>query len=361
MQARYAIEGIHDRPSAMRCGRIAQTMRGRRPKASLRCGRLLARLWVCGAFLSTAGCDGGCRGKTAPTQASAPPRVSVPTVRSWQTTLHARGSAGAIFRELKSLTLNEEQNAELANAGAAFEAAANTASEVDAGSLRTELHGALAELINEVKAGKVDLEKLGSIEARLGRADELRHQRECDALNRIQRTLTPAQKKAVAGAVRRVGLNPRAEGAGVVSRPDAATPGMPADASSPAPKQAETSWARARLESYVSGLGLDPTQKAKVKTILDTDSTLNSAHNTEAEQEAMLLDAFEGEGFDAHRFRFGDSQDGRAPFFRLVRFVAKVVPILTPDQQRTLASKLVEPPASPKRHHRSGGGNEDPE
>jgi len=244
------------------------------------------------------------------------------------------------------VTLNPEQQAELGRVGLELQEA-ERAARGDAGPERAALKAAHAELIESVKAGKVDLEKLGALEASLARADEARHRREAMALNRVQRVLDPSQRAAVAAAARTDGT-PRGFDAGVldVTLFDGGA------------RKGEINWARTRLESYVSGLGLDPQQDKKVKAILDAEPLPPpDARQREVARKAALFDAFEREGFDALTYPQDTATEGRSPFLRLARFVAKVVPVLTPEQQTKLAAKLVEP--EPRRPRRAPSDDEE--
>jgi Spy/CpxP family protein refolding chaperone len=303
--------------------------------------------------IALAGCDGGCGGKGGKqaTPSSAPTTTPAPSASArteWRTTLRARGSTGAIFRALGSLTLNEEQQATLTNIGAELQESARTAG-ADAGAERAELKAAMADLREGVKAGKVDLEKLSAREAQLVQADEARHKREVVALNRVQRVLDASQRSAVVMAVRADGKTPKFLDGGLpASRLDAGAPIGDAGA-----RRGEINWARTRLENYMLGLGLDAAQEKKVKAILDAEPMPPpDAAQIEGQRRAALLDAFGKDGFDAAHFPVEVVSEGRSPFFRLARFVAKVVPLLTPEQQTKLAAKLVEPEtAPPRRRH----------
>jgi Spy/CpxP family protein refolding chaperone len=318
-------------------------------------------LWI--LPIALAGCDHGCGGKSGNQATSSSPAASAAPSASarsgWRTTLRARGTTGAIFRAVQSLTLNEEQQATLTSIGLELQESVR-ASGRDAGAERSELKTALAEVVEGVKSGKVDLEKLAAHEAQLAQADAARHKREVVALNRLQRALDASQRTAVVTAVRADGRTPKLVDGGSLSARPAEDAG-PRDAGA---RRGEVNWARARLENYVTGIGLDPAQEKKVKAILDAEPMPPAdAREIEGQQRAALLDAFEKDGFDAGHFPVELVSEGRSPFFRLARFVAKVVPLLTPEQNAKLATKLAEPenPAPRRPRHGAPSIEEDPD
>jgi hypothetical protein len=324
----------------------------------------VTRAWpffLLGLCLEVAGCD-GCGSKPKPTETpsgtsgSGSAQVAPTSSSAWRSTLKARGSAGKIFRAVQSLTLDEEQQLNLVKVGNDLHDAENAAraAEQDAGFVKGELTAAHADIVEGVKAGNVDVAKMAAHEAALAKADEARHHRESEALNRTQRLLDPTQRLAVATAVRGSAKVP-------ARNEDARAPRTPPASARDGGPRKEVNWARTRLESYVSNLGLDSEQEKKVNALLDSHAA-SDARDEEGPRLTALLDAFEKDGFDANRFPFGDPQDGRGPLFRLGRFLAKVVPILKPEQQSKLAAKLIEPEAVPKRRHPGmAGAHEDPD
>jgi Spy/CpxP family protein refolding chaperone len=288
-------------------------------------------LWLV-SLLALASCD-SCKKKPDATPSTSAPDASART--AWRTTLRAPGTTGAIFRALPALALNEEQQTKLSEIGAELQEGQQRA-RGDAGKERAELRAALADLMEQVKAGKIDSAKLQAREAALARSAEARHKHEAEALNRVQRVLDPSQRATVASGARASEERTRRANAGPDHRRDAG-----GDAGA---RRKELSWARMRLESYVDGLKLDAEQDKKIKAILDAEPLPSAdAHEAEAEQRAALLDAFEKPGFDANHFPIESRSDGRTPFFGLARFLEKVVPILEPAQLLKLAEKLDEP------------------
>jgi Spy/CpxP family protein refolding chaperone len=289
---------------------------------------------------SGAGGSGPTASTSASSSASAAPRPPLPS----------GGPFGAVFQAIESQSLNAEQRAVINKAAAELRAGDELAkgTDSDAGP-RASFRQMQAELAAGVKGGKVDLAKLNEGQSAVERVTKARQAREAEALTKIQRVLTPAQRQNIASSIRtaeektasRIEKHDKHEkrdgGRAEAGRNDAGAP----------------NWARLRLESYVRDLGLDAGQQKSVDALLAKETSLSPRAESKAQRDAMLS-AFEKDGFDALAFRTDDVQPRMAAFLDLASFLAQVVPTLRPEQRDKLATKFEKGP-EPTEHNRRRG------
>ena len=237
--------------------------------------------------------------------------------------VRATGAAGALFRAVNTIELNEEQRATLEKIAADIREAERAARDVDAGAPRSDMKEAYAALVAGVKAGKIEPAKMAPHYAALEKTAKARQDREADALNRLHAALDPSQRAAVVGAARAV-EEKRVVRMNVQDRPDAGGPDP----------------AKLRLQRYTRELGLDAEQQKKLANIVPPENRAANAREELAKQTEVLLAAFEKEAFDAKNLDLGATKAARAPIEDQVKLFGQLLPILKPEQRERLAKNL---------------------
>jgi hypothetical protein len=186
---------------------------------------------------------------------------------------------------------------------------------------RKALH---AELVAEVRAGKIDTTKLDPHLAALEKDVQARQDKEADALDKLHALLDAGQRKSAVADVR------------------AKLEAREAKMAKAAAKKEEI--AKKRLEHMTSELGLDDAQQKKVDALLSKDDGKSPAdlHADLKKRMDALLTAFEADTFDAKKQEVFTTaaNTARTMAGRETAFLAQVLPILQPGQREKLAAKL---------------------
>src|SRR5262249_17889158 len=154
-------------------------------------------------------------------------------------------------------------------------------------------------------------------EAAVEKAQKARQDKEAEALNGLYAALEPAQRKAVAAAIRAKHTEREGKHA------------------APNPKQ--------RLEHLTKQIDLDAGPQKKVEALLskDKEGAEEAAHQEMKKHAEAVLAAFEGDGFDAKKLEVppGAGKKGMAAH---VQFLGALLPILKPEQRDKLVAAMVK-------------------
>lgn len=285
------------------------------------------------------GGDGGGSGASpsASTSASAAPSAAT-TPQRRAPMVRLAGPGGQLFRAATQLELREDQKTAIEKINADLGEARLAAADAGA---RTETKEAHDDLVAGIKAGKVDMAKIAAHGPALEKAAAARHDKDDEAIQRLHDILDASQRATIVGNVRKQEEKREAR-IKAHEKPDAG----------------QVNFARARMESYTRDLDLDAEQQKKVQAILPTaDSKGVGDVREEAKKElAALLTAFEKDVFDAKAL--GDVHKAKNSFEELAAFMAKLTPILKPEQREKLAKKL-ERSERPRRGGYGGGATDD--
>jgi Spy/CpxP family protein refolding chaperone len=309
-------------------------------------------------------CGGGSSGTSpsASTSSSGAPTTSVASAsasasgssaRRGGPQVRASGAAGAIFRATHGLDLSTDQKSTIekigedlragnpAAAGGGDGGAAPAAAAGDGGANpRAEMKEAHADLINGVKAGKLDMAKLDAHQAAIDKATKARMDRELEALNKLHGTLQPEQRAKVVSNIK-AAEEKRANRMKAHDKPDAGKP----------------NFAKMRFEHYTRDLDLSDDQKKKVEGLLPKEDKTDAMREDNKKVLEATLAAFEKEGFDAKKLPQPDPKKKMQPFADLAKFFNGLLPVLKPEQRDKLAAKLEKPSGGSGRGgpHRGGG------
>lgn len=289
--------------------------------------------------------DGGCGSKgsgAGPSATASSSSASASTGSSGsnhpRSTLRASGSIGTMFQAVQALDLNEEQRANIERIGTDLREAekAELAARDDAGP-RLGMAAMEGELMAGIKAGKLDSTKIDAQEAVVEKAVSRRREREALALNKVQRLLDPAQRKAVVTSIR-VTEERRWARMKQRDKPDAAV---------------LANMARLKFEHYTQGLDLDVEQQKKVQALMPKPESAPTDPRAEAKKYMDdLLAGFENDGFDATKIDSGEAKRRFSAFSETVKFVRQLLPILKPEQREKLAAKFDRDAGMGERHMR---------
>jgi Spy/CpxP family protein refolding chaperone len=237
----------------------------------------------------------------------------------------ASGPTGALFRAASSLDLKPEQKASLEKIATEMRDADRASrGDVDGGGARTAMKLAHNELLDGVRAGKIDSAKMAKHYEAMESAATARLDKDAEALNKLHATLDAGQRTAAVASVRAVDEKRAARMKGR-DQPDGGRPSV----------------AKMRLERYTRDLDLDADQQKKVQAILPKDDAraLDAREQAKKHQEAVLA-AFEAPTFDAKKLDSGDAKKIRAPMEEQVKFLGQLLPILRTDQRDRLAKQM---------------------
>lgn len=271
--------------------------------------------------------------------------------------IRASGVTGAIFRATHNLDLSADQKSSIEKIGADLRAGAAAAvadggapaAGADGGAggntARAEMREAHADLVNGVKAGKLDMAKLDAHQAAIDKAAKARMERELEALNKLHGTLQPEQRAKVVSNIK-AAEEKRASRIKAHEKPDAGKP----------------NFAKLRFEHYTRDLDLSDEQKKKVEGLLPKEDKTEAMREESKKILDATLAAFEKDGFDAKKLPQPDPKKHNQPFADLAKFFNGLLPILKPEQRDKLAAKLEKQPGE---HgggrggpHRGGRGGE---
>jgi Spy/CpxP family protein refolding chaperone len=279
------------------------------------------------AALPVAACSGSCGGGNASSSsADAAGSATAALIASASASaqkprpfIRASGNVGMILRAVQSQPgLTDAQKAELDQIGTDLHAANSD----DDGGARSAMRDMHAELVSEVRAGKIDSAKLGGMEKAIETTGRTRRLAEADALNKAWKMLDPAQRKAVSAQVR--GAEDKRQER--MHRRDA---GMP-------------NFAKLKFEHYTKDLALEPDQQKKVDAMIPKEDKFATDAADEAKKQLdEMIAGFESDSFDARKWESADAlKKNLMPLADTVKFVGQIVPILNPVQRDKLAGTL---------------------
>ena len=289
---------------------------------------LVALLVAVFVALPMAACSGSCGGGNAASSSSdaasssvakSTASASASSAPRLRPALRASGNVGMLLRAVQTQpTLTDEEKATLDQIASDLHA---TNSDDDGGA-RSAMRDLHAELVAEVRAGKVDSAKLATMQKSLETTGRARRLAEADALNKAWKMLDPAQRKAVSAQVRTADEKRQER----MHRRDG---GMP-------------NFAKLKFEHYTKDLGLDAEQQKKVDALLPKEDRYAADAADEAKKQLdEMIAAFESDSFDARKWDSADAmKKNLTPMADTVKFVSQVVPILKPDQREKLAALL---------------------
>jgi Spy/CpxP family protein refolding chaperone len=203
-----------------------------------------------------------------------------------------------------------------------------------------EMRTAHADLIDGLKANKIDMTKMQAHYAEIDKLAQARQDEEATALNGLYALLDPTQRKMVTASVRTDQAEREAKWAARANDGGAGDAGGPGDA-----------W-KGRLERMTNELDLDAAQQKSVSALL-AKAPSEGAQRTESKKRMdALLTSFEGATFDAKKQALDGSSKPHDMLDRQVQFLSQLLPILKPEQRDKLVVKM-RPPAS-------GMGRRDP-
>jgi Spy/CpxP family protein refolding chaperone len=232
--------------------------------------------------------------------------------------MHRRGLVGMFFRAAHDTDLTDDQKTAIAKLEEPFQGEPPPRREM------TALH---TDLVASVKEGKIDTAKLAADEAAVAKMLSSREEEQATALSGLHDALTPAQRGAVADAVRAARERP-----------------LP-----PAPPPGAADWATRRLEHMKSQLVLDQDQQKQVAAVLareaPTPATVQAHHEAVKKQTEAVARAFESDTFDAKKIDLSAAPGRKSTegFDRQIKYVCSMVPILTPGQRDRFAALMEHP------------------
>jgi Spy/CpxP family protein refolding chaperone len=241
--------------------------------------------------------------------------------------MRRRGLAGSFFRAAQDTDLSDDQKATIAKLEESLQGEPGPRHEM------TALH---ADLVAGVKDGKIDTSKVAADETAVAKMLASREEEQATALTGLHGALTPAQRGAVADAVR-----------AARERPPPASP--PAGA---------PDWATRRLEHMKSQLVLDQDQQKQVAAVLarvaPTPAAAQAHYDAVKKQAEAAAAAFEKDTFDAKKIDLSAAPGKKVtdPFDREIKYITQLLPILTAGQRDRFAALMDHP-----REHGPGRGD----
>jgi hypothetical protein len=214
---------------------------------------------------------------------------------------------------------------------------------------KTEFKDFQAELLSEVKAGKVETAKLDPKVKVIDAAMQTRLDKEADSLTQLHNALEPAQRKALTAIVRDKQTKME-ERMNKMKEANAAAP----------PKPEEL--AKRRVDRLTKELDLDATQQKSLDGIVSKLAPKMPAPDAmRAEWKKStdgLLAEFEKDAFDAKKLDFYTqaNKKGHAGLQSEVDLMSQLVPVLKQDQRDKLAARLEHPPMMMGMGHMDRGG-----
>ena len=295
------------------------------------------------AALALVACDkSGSSGSTTSTVASAPasaaPLASATPLASASASASSspergrgnrvRKAPGAMFfRATRDLTdLTDAQKASLDKIVDAMK---------DQPGAKPEFKEFQAELLSEVKAGKVEAAKLLPRQKAIDTAMQARIDGETQSLTQLHDLLRPAQRKALTAAVR--AKQAKMEERFTKMKAEGVAPPKPADVT------------RLKVMRLTTGLDLDATQDKAMDGVvarLAPKAEQPGEARTEWKKQAdALITEFEKDAFDAKKLEFYTKANtkGHEGLQDQIDMITALVPVLTPGQREKLAAKLEHP------------------
>jgi len=231
--------------------------------------------------------------------------------------VHRRGFVGMFFKAAADTDLSDDQKTAIAKLEESLQADPASHKEMSA------LHG---DLVGSLKEGKMDTAKIATDEAAVAKVLAAREEEQAAALAGLHDILTPAQRGAVADAVRAMRNRP-----------------------APAPPPGAPDWATRRLDRMKSQLVLDQDQQKEVAAVLARSVPSPAAIQAHADsikkQTEAVASAFESNAFDAKKVDVSPAPGKKVtdPFDREIKYVSQLLPILTPGQRDRFASLMEHP------------------
>jgi Spy/CpxP family protein refolding chaperone len=243
----------------------------------------------------------------APSSAPNAARQAEPVKEAWRK--RRRGSvAWSFLQAAHSVDLNEEQKAPL-------DKIAEQLHEGNVGA-RAEMKAYHAELVAQVRAGKVDAAKLAPLAAAVEKAQQARKEKDDAALDATWALLDAAQRKAVAARARVGGHDGDAMRRG-------------GDAG------------KRRLDQLTKQLDLDAAQGKKVEAVLEKEPPADALRDEQEKRLEAVAAAFEGDAFDAKKL--AAAAGAGEGLKRQAQFAGALLPVLKPEQREKLASSMDRP------------------
>ena len=228
-----------------------------------------------------------------------------------------RGLAGMFFKAALDADLSDDQKTAVAKLEEPLQSDPGPHPQIAA------LH---ADLVGGMKDGKLEAAKVATDEAALAKVLAAHEEEQAAALAGLHDALTPAQRGAVADAVR-----------------------MTRERPPPAPPAGAPDWTTRRLERMKSQLVLDPDQMKQVAAVLAHDAPTPAT--TQARFEAMkkqteaIATAFESDKFDPKKVDLSTVPGKKVtePFDRQVKYIGQLLSILTAGQRDRFAGLMEHP------------------
>lgn len=252
---------------------------------------------------------------TAPEASAAPARPAP---------LRGSGSAGLLFNTVRALELADGEKAKVDEIEAPLrEKTSSTKDEI------AEIDKAMIE---QVKAGKIEPQKLEPLYVALEKESSARHDLEVTALGSLHAVLDSGKRAALTKEVRnRIAEHPKA---------GAADAGKPAKLP-PVPKPG--------FERLLKPLELDPNQQVRAESLVPKEDPSAVRDRARNEAEALLV-AFEKETFDAKKAFPFDAKRVRAPHQEQATFLTQMLTVLHPEQREKLAAAFARHGRGPGSH-----------
>lgn len=261
-----------------------------------------------------------------------------------------------LFKAARALELKDEQKAKI---DAAEKSARSAPPDAGEGALDARMEaskGLHTELIAAVKAGKIDAAKLEPHYVAIEKVTAAGHQKQAEALTALHAALEPAQRKAVAAAVRakadewddlREDMEERkTEHVHNVIDAGGSDAGFTLGGT------------RRTLDRLTRGVELDADQQKKLDAIATKeDATKASRAGSDEMKKRMeaLLAAFEKDTFDAKKLDLFDAKKARAPMEYETKLLTQILAVLKPEQREKLAAKMETAPSQRGRRGGPGG------
>ena len=237
-----------------------------------------------------------------------------------------RGAPGAmLFPAARALELPPETKTKIDEADKL--AAPPGEAGMQARQATKDLH---AELVSEIKAGKIEPAKLEPKYQAIEKIAAGDRDKEAASLNALYAALDAAQRKAVVANVR--GTQAKRDEARAAHTKDGGAPDGGAMAGA----------GKRSLERLTRGLELDADQQKKVDGIAPKDDPKSNVDPAEMKKRLeTLLTAFEKDGgFDAKKVDGYDPKRARVALEGETKLVTQLLPILKPEQREKLAAKM---------------------
>lgn len=259
----------------------------------------------------------------APSASAAPEASATPPAR---VPLRGSGSAGLVLNTVRALELSDTEKAKLDEIEAPLRA--------DTSTTRDEVAEIDKALVEQVKAGRIEPQKLEPLYVALEKEASARHELEATALGSLHAVLDSGKRAALAKELRnRTAEHPN-------GKPGAADAGKPAKLP-PVPKPG--------FERLLKPLELDPTQQARAEALVPKEEPSAPRDRIRKELETLLV-AFEKDTFDAKKAFPFDAKRVRAPHQEQATFLAQMLTVLHPEQREKLAAAFA-------RHGRGQGSH----